>query len=188
MKRRAYAVVGAAVLAAGLLAGCSSTHSNATRGGASNPGGGSGGGAGGGGGQAATPDPCSLVTVAEAATALGENASQLKKDTHQNEANGIITLVCDYNDDSGGAVEISVAPGSYDQNEVATVQTAYSKSSLVNIGDGGVVFGLGSGSRTVEFWAHGFRVQTGVTSFSSKAPDAATAATTLANAALARLP
>jgi hypothetical protein len=189
MKRRGLAVVGAAVLAAGLLAGCSSSNGNATPGGASNPsGGGGGGGSTAGGGQATTPDPCSLVTVAEAATALGENASQLTKDTHQNEANGIITLVCDYNDDSGGAVEISVAPGSYDQNEVSTVQAAYSKSSLVKIGDGGVVFGLGSGSRTVEFWAHGFRVQTGVTSFSGSAPDAVTSATTLANAALARLP
>jgi hypothetical protein len=187
MKTRAVAVVGAAVLAAGLLAGCSSGNSNATSGGVSNPGGGSSS-AGGGGAQAATPDPCTLVTVAEAATALGENASKLTKDTHQNEANGVITLVCDYNDDSGGAVEISVAPGSYDQNEVSTVQTAYSKSSLVKIGDGGVAFGLGNSSRTVEFWAHGFRVQTGVTSFSVSAPDMATSATTLANAALARLP
>jgi hypothetical protein len=192
MKRRALSVVGAAVLAAGLLAGCSSTKSNATRGGASNPSGGSsngdGGSAGGGGGRAATPDPCSLVTVAEAATALGENASKLTKDTHQNEANGVVTLVCDYNDESGGAVEISVSPGSYDQKEVATVQTAYSKSSLVNIGDGGVAFGLGGSNRAVEFWGHGFRVQTGVTSFSGTAPDTATSATTLAKAALARLP
>ena len=192
MKRRALAVVGAAVLAAGLSAGCSSTKSNATPGGANNPGGASSNGdsgrAGGGGGQATTPDPCSLVTVAEAATALGGNASQLTKDTHQNEADGVITLVCDYNDDSGGAVEISVAPGSYDQNEVATVQTAYSKSSLVSIGDGGIAFGLGSSNRVVEFWAHGFRVQTGVTSFAGSGPDAATAAATLANAALARLP
>src|SRR5262249_1072146 len=124
MKRRGLAIVGATALAAGLLAGCSSTNRNATPGGASNPS--AGGSHGGGGGQATTPDPCSLVTVAEAATALGGNASQLTKDTHQNEADGVITLVCDYNDDSGGAVEISVAPGSYDQNEVATVQTAYS--------------------------------------------------------------
>jgi hypothetical protein len=182
MKERALAVVGAAVLAVGLLAGCSSAKSN--------PSGshGDSGGAGGGGGQATTPDPCTLVTVAEAGTALGENASQLTKDTHQNEANGVITLVCDYNDDSGGAVEISVAPGSYDQNEVTTIQTAYSKSSLVNIGDGGVAFGLGSSNRAVEFWAHGFRVQTGVTAFSSTAPDMATSATNLAKAALARLP
>jgi hypothetical protein len=186
MKRRALAVVGAAVFIAGLLAGCSSTNSNANPGGASNPGGGSS--HGGGGGQAATPDPCSLVTAAEAATALGDSASQLTKDTHQNEANGVVTLVCDYNDDSGGAVEISVAPGSYDQNEVATVQAAYSKSSLVNIGDGGVAFGLGNSSRAVEFWAHGFNVQTGVTAFSNTAPDMATSATTLAKAALARLP
>ena len=194
MKERALAVVGAAVLAAGLLAGCSSAHGNATRGGGGNPtgpgsnGGGGGGSTGGGAGQAATPDPCTLVTVAEAATALGENAAKLTKDTHQDEANGIITLVCDYNDDSGGAVEISVAPGSYDQSEVATVQTAYSKSSLVHIGDGGVAFGLGNSSRTVEFWAHGFRVQTGVNSVSGTAPDPATSAATLANAALARLP
>ena len=192
MNRRALAVVGAAVLAAGLLAGCGSAKSNATRGGAGNPSGGSSpgdsGSTGGGGGKATTPDPCSLVTVAEAATALGVNASKLTKDTHQNEANGVITLVCDYNDDSGGAVEISVAPGSYDQKEVTDVQTAYPKSSLVNIGEGGVVFGLGSGSRAVEFWAHGFRVQTGVTSFSNTAPDMATSATTLAKAALARLP
>jgi hypothetical protein len=191
MKRRALALVGAAVLATGLLAGCSSTSSNATPGGASNPTDGSShggtGGAGSGGGQA-TPDPCSLVTVAEAATALGENGPQLTKDTHQNEANGVITLVCDYNDDSGGAVEISIAPGSYDQNEVATVQTAYSKSSLVNIGDGGVAFGLGNSSRSVEFWAHGFRVQTSVTAFSGAAPDMATSATTLAKTALGRLP
>jgi hypothetical protein len=192
MKRRALAVVGAAALAAGLLAGCSSTHSNATPSGASNPGGGSSqsdsGRAGSGGGQATTPDPCSLVTVAEAATALGETASRLTKDTHQNEANGVITLVCDYNDDSGGAVEISVAPGPYDQKEVADIQTAYSKSSLVNVGDGGVAFGLGSSNRAVEFWAHGFKVQTGVTSFSGTAPDPSTSAATLAKAALARLP
>ena len=175
---------------AGLLAGCSSANDNATRGGASNPSGrgsqGGGGSAGAGAGQATTPDPCTLVTIAEAATALGENASQLTKDTHQDEANGVITLVCDYNDDSGGAVEISVAPGSYDQNEITNVQTAYRKSSLVDIGDGGVSFGLGS-NRAIEFWAHGFRVQTGVTSFSGTAPDAATSATTLAKAALARL-
>lgn len=174
MKRRALAVVGAAVLAAGLLAGCGSANSNATPGGASNPRGGSSpgdsGSGGGGGGQATTPDPCSLVTVAEAATALGENASQLTKDTHQNEANGVITLVCDYNGDSGGTVEISVAPGSYDQKEVTDIQTAYSKSSLVNIGDGGVAFGLGSSSRAVEFWAHGFRVQTGVTCTTGQRP------------------
>jgi hypothetical protein len=192
MKRRALAVVGAAVLAAGLSAGCSSTKSNATPGGASNPGGGSSNGdsgrAGGGGGQATTPDPCSLVTVDEAASALGETASKLTKDTHQNEANGVITLVCDYSDDSGGAVEISVAPGPFDQKEVATVQAAYSKSSLVSIGDGGVAFGLGSGNRAVEFWAHGFKVQTGVNSFSGTGPDPATSAATLANAALARLP
>lgn len=186
MKRCALAVVGAAVLAAGLLAGCSSTKTNATAGGASNPGGGTSNGDG--GRQANTPDPCSLVTVAEAATALGESASKLTKDTHQNEANGVITLVCDYNDDSGGAVEISVAPGKYDQKEIAVIQTAYSKSSLVNIGDGGVAFGLGGGNRAVEFWAHGFRVQTGVNSFSGTAPDPATSAATLANAALARLP
>jgi hypothetical protein len=58
----------------------------------------------------------------------------------------------------------------------------------VNIGDGGVAFGLGSSSRAVEFWAHGFSVQTGVTAFSVTAPDMATSATTLAKAALARLP
>jgi len=192
MKRRALAVVGAAMLAAVLLAGCSSTKTNRTPGGASNLSGGStqgdGGSTGGGGRQATTPDPCSLVTVAEAATALGESASKLTKDTHQNEADGIITLVCDYNDDSGGAVEIAVAPGPYDQKEVADLQTAYSKSSLVNIGDGGVAFGLGSGNRAVEFWAHGFRVQTGVNSFAGTGPDPATSAATLANAALARLP
>ena len=192
MKRCALAVVGAAVLAAGLLAGCSSTKANATAGGASNPGGGTsnsdGGSAGGGGGQAKTPDPCSLVTVAEAGSALGESASKLTKDTHQNEADGVVTLVCDYNDDSGGAVEVSVAPGKYDQKEIAVVQTAYSKSTLVNVGDGGVAFGLGSGNRAVEFWAHGFRVQTGVNSFSGTAPDPATSAATLANAALGRLP
>jgi hypothetical protein len=190
MKQRALAVVGAAVLAAGLLAGCSSAKGNANRGGAGNAGGrgSAGGGGGGGAGQATTPDPCTLVTVAEAATALGEDASQLTKDTHQDEANGVITLVCDYNDASGGAVEISAAPGSYDKQEVTDVQTAYSKSSLVNIGDGGVAFGLGSSNRVVEFWAHGFRVQTGVTSFSGSAPDPATSAATLAKAALARLP
>lgn len=190
MKRPVVAVVGATMLAAGLLAGCSSTNPKAPTRGAGNPSGGSspgGGGSAGGGGQA-TPDPCSLVTVAEAATALGENASKLTKDTHQNEAEGVITLVCDYNDDSGGAVEISVAPGSYDQNEVTTVQTAYRTSSLVNIGDGGIAFGLGSSNRAVEFWAHGFRVNTGVTSFAGSGPDPAAAATTLANIALARLP
>src|SRR5262249_55491729 len=137
---------------------------------------GGGGNAGGGAGQAATPDPCTLVTVDEAATALGENASRLTKDTHPNEASGVVTLGCDYNDDSGGAVEISVAPGSYDQSEINTVQTAYSKTSLVNIGDGGIAFGLGSSNRVVEFWAHRFRVQTGVTSFAGTGPDPATSA------------
>jgi hypothetical protein len=189
MKQRALAIVGAAVLAAGLLAGCSSAKGNANPGGAGNTAGrGSQGGRGSGTGQATTPNPCTLVTVAEAATALGEDASQLTKDTHQNEANGVVTLVCDYNDASGGAVEISAAPGSYDQQEVTDVQTAYSKSSLVNIGDGGVAFGLGSSNRVVEFWAHGFRVQTGVTSFSGSAPAPATSADTLAKAALARMP
>jgi hypothetical protein len=190
MKQRGHAVVGAAVLAVGLLAGCSSANGTATSDGTKNPtgrGSQGGGGNAGGGAAKATPDPCTLVTVDEAATALGENASKLTKDTHQNEANGVITLVCDYNDGSGGAVEISVAPGSYDQNEINLVQATSSKSSLVKIGDGGIAFSLSSSSPAVEFWAHGFRVQTGVTSFAGTGPDPATSADTLAKAALARL-
>ncbi len=184
LKRNALTVLGALALGttflAGLLAGCNPAKPNAGTTGGNNPGGTT---------KAATaPDPCSLVTPAEAATALGPDAGTITTDTHQDEANGVITHVCDYNGSKDGAVEISVAPGSYDPDEVKTVQTAYRNSQTISIGDGGVIFSLGNSSTAVEFWAHGLRVHVSSTTFSSKAPDTATSAKTLANAALSRLP
>jgi hypothetical protein len=190
LKRSALAVVSALLLGLSLLASCSSDKPDAgsPTGGPTSGAGGGGPTGGTGGNQATAPDPCSLVTPDEAATALGTTAGSLTKDTHENEANGVITHVCDYNDDQGGTVEIAVAPGSYDQNEITTIQAAYRNSQLLSIGDGGIIFSLGGSSTAVEFWAHGLKVQVGSTSFSSKAQDTATAAKSLANAALGRLP
>jgi hypothetical protein len=177
LKRRALAVIGVLVLGTSSLAGCGSAKPNSSAGGST------------AGTQAATvPDPCSLVTPAQAATALGPDAGALTKETHQDEANGVVTHVCDYSGDQGATVEISVAPGSYDRDEVDTVQTAYHNSQPLSIGDGGIVFSISSSSTAVEFWAHRLKVQVSSTTFSSKAPDTATSAKMLANVALGRLP
>jgi hypothetical protein len=188
LKRSALAVIAALLLGTGLLTGCDSAKPNAGTGGGNpgkaNPGNGTGAA------QAATvPDPCSLITAGEAATALGPaGGGSLTKDTHQDEAQGIITHVCDYTGTDGGTVEISVAPGSYDQHEINTIQIAYHNSQPLSIGDGGIIFSIGNSSTAVEFWAHGLKVQVSSTTFSSKAPDTSTSAKTLANAALGRLP